>query len=93
MAQKAIRSVKLTDSLTLSECKDGFWLYDYTQGYNIAVRAKTEQEAFVQALKFYQKYYFKERDENTFIITKLSEFIESVKDIDGIYTTCDCPET
>lgn len=54
-SSRAIKSVKLTDTLTLSEYKDGYWLYDHTRGMNLAIRAKTETDAFVSALKYYQK--------------------------------------
>ena len=55
MSQKAIRSIKLTDTLTLSECKDGFWLYDKVAGMNLGMRCDTEEQAFVDALTYYQK--------------------------------------
>ena len=47
--------IKLSDSLFLAECKDGFWLYDSNMGFNIAMRASSAQEAFTEALTFYQK--------------------------------------
>lgn len=31
----------LTKTLTLSECSDGFWLYDETRGMNLSMRART----------------------------------------------------
>ena len=49
---------KLSDTLLLSEYKTGgnagFWLYDKTRGMNLAMRAKTQEEAFIQALTYYQ---------------------------------------
>ena len=47
--------MKLTDTISLTEAKDGFWLYDKTRGMNLAMRAKTEQAAFIEALTYYQK--------------------------------------
>lgn len=47
--------MKLTDTLSLTEQKNGFWLYDKTRGMNLSMRAKTEQAAFVEALTYYQK--------------------------------------
>ena len=41
-----------TIALTLN--KDGFWLYDTTRRMNLAVRAKSKDEAFVEALLYYQ---------------------------------------
>lgn len=37
---KAINNIILTDTLTISECTDGFWLYDKTRGMNLSMRAK-----------------------------------------------------
>lgn len=56
----AIRSIKLSDTLTLSEChptascKGAWWLYDKTQGMNLAMGANTEIEALTEALDYYQ---------------------------------------
>ena len=51
----AISSVKLSDALTISLCHDGYWLYDKTRGMNLSMRAKTSDDAFVEALTYYQK--------------------------------------
>jgi hypothetical protein len=51
---KVISHTKLTPTLSLTECKDGFWLYDTTRDMNLAVQAKTAQDAFVEALEYYQ---------------------------------------
>lgn len=51
---KAISSTKLTDSLTLTLCHDGYWLYDKTRRMNLSMRAKTPEDAFVEALTYYQ---------------------------------------
>ena len=55
MAQKVIRSIKLTDTLALSECKDGWWLYDKVIGMNLGMRCKSPDDAFVEALTYYQE--------------------------------------
>ena len=51
----AINTTKLSETLTLSECHDGFWLYDKTRGMNLSMRAKTPTDAFVKALTYYQR--------------------------------------
>lgn len=56
MAQRAIQTITLSDTLSLSECRDGWWLYDETQGMNLAMRANTREEALLDALTFYQQY-------------------------------------
>jgi len=51
---KYISSTKLSDTLTISKCNDGFWLYDKTRGMNLSMRAETETSALVEALGYYQ---------------------------------------
>jgi hypothetical protein len=57
----AITSEKITDTLTISECypcgehKHGYWLYDKTRGMNLAMGAKTREDAYIEAIKYYQK--------------------------------------
>lgn len=51
---KHISSVKLSETLTMSLCTDGYWLYDKTRGMNLSMRANTEQDAFVETLTYYQ---------------------------------------
>ena len=52
---KVIRKVFKIDTLSLHECTDGYYLYDYVVGMNIAMRPKTEQDAYIEALLYYQK--------------------------------------
>ncbi len=52
---KAIRNVFKIDTLSLVECNDGYYLYDAVVGMNISMRVKTEQDACIQALLYYQK--------------------------------------
>lgn len=51
---KAIRNIFKNDKFLLSECNNGYYLYDYVLGMNISMRAKTEQDAFIEALTYYQ---------------------------------------
>lgn len=44
-----------TDTLNMVCCKDGFWLYDETRGMNLAMKQKSEREAFIEALEYYQE--------------------------------------
>ena len=49
-----ISFTKLSETLQISEHHDGFWLYDETRGMNLAMRAKTRDAAFTEALTYYQ---------------------------------------
>lgn len=76
----AISSVKLTDTLTISECRDGFWLYDYTRGMNLAMKAKTERDAFVEAVTYYQKRLDKVEKEFKTLNDSVQDFISSISE-------------
>jgi hypothetical protein len=55
MARPPISHTELSPTLALSECHDGFWIYDETRGMNLAMRAKTRDAAFVEVIMYYQK--------------------------------------
>lgn len=80
MASKAISQIKLTDTLTISECIDGFWLYDLLQSCNISMKAKTERDALVEGLKYYQSRYNKLENEYRVLNNNVQKFISSVSD-------------
>ena len=52
---KVIRTVFRIDTHSLHECTDGYYLYDYILGMNIAMQTETEQAAYIKALQYYQK--------------------------------------
>ena len=43
------------ENMYLLKGHDGFWLYDNVVGMNLGMKAKTEQEAFIEALSYYQR--------------------------------------
>lgn len=73
--EKAIRKVVKIDTLSLHECRDGYWLYDYVIGMNIAVRAKTEQDAYIEALLYYQRTLLQEKAEHKALSGKVNSFL------------------
>lgn len=75
MGTKAISSTDLSKTLCLSECKDGFWLYDTTRGMNLAMRAKTKDEAFIEALEYYQERLKKVESEYNLLKSKVDGFV------------------
>ena len=52
---KAIRTEYINDKTHLSECHDGYWLYDENRGMNLAIRAESEKAALIEALEYYQE--------------------------------------
>lgn len=72
---KFLNSTDLTDTLTLSECSDGFWLYDKTRGMNLSMRAKTQQDAFVECITYYQERLSKVEREYRELSAKVNHFV------------------
>jgi hypothetical protein len=52
---KAIRNVFKIETFSLVECNDGYYLWDGVVEMNISMRAKTEQDACIKGLLYYQK--------------------------------------
>lgn len=72
---KVIRKVFKIDTLSLHECTDGYYLYDTIVGMNISMRAKTEQDAFIEALLYYQKRLVEVKKDYTTLNSKVQNFI------------------
>ncbi len=75
---KVIRHEKLSPTLSISECNDGYWLYDETRGMNLAMQAKTEQAAYVQALEYYQRRLQEVESNYTSLRSKVDHFVGQV---------------
>ena len=72
---KVIRKVFKIDTLSLHECNDGYYLYDYVIGMNISMRAKTEQDAFVEALLYYQERLVEIKKDYKILNDKVESFL------------------
>lgn len=76
---KAIRNVFKIDTLSLVECNDGYYLYDTVVGMNISMRAKTEQDACIEALLYYQKTLVKAKKEYKDLNDKVESFLSQFR--------------
>ena len=72
---KAIRNVFKTDTLTLTECTDGYYLWDKVAGFNIAIHAKSEQQALIDGLDYYQRYHSKLQKDYKELDNKVQNFL------------------
>lgn len=72
---RAIRKVFKIDTLSLYECNDGYYLYDYVIGMNIVMRAKTEQDAYIEALLYYQKRLKEVKNDYKLLNDKVENFV------------------
>lgn len=73
-----------TKTIKLVECKDGFWLWDETREMNLAMKAKTEQNAFIETIEYYQDRLIEVENNYTELKNKVDGFLDQFKtdDID-----------
>lgn len=79
---KVISYKELSPTLSMSECTDGFWLYDDTRGMNLAMREKTEEAAYIEALEYYQERLKEVENNYNNLKAKVDHFISQVADDD-----------
>ena len=81
------KAIFKNDTITLSKHidKNDFWLYDYTRGMNLSMKAKTERDAFVEALTYYQKRLLKVETDFKVLNDKVSTFVSSVVDEEFLF--------
>jgi len=77
---KHIESKQLSETLTLSECTDGYWLYDTTRGMNLAMRAKTADAAYLETIEYYQRRLIEVETNLKTLEGKVDSFLSQFKD-------------
>lgn len=77
---KVINSRVLSETLTLTQYTDGFWLYDRMRGCNLSMRAESEEDALLKALWYYQNRFSDLESEYKSLKSKVDNFIGSVVD-------------
>ncbi len=71
--------MKYDETLSIVEVKSGFWLYDTTRGMNLSMRAKTKEDCFFEALKYYQRRLMETELELKSITEKVDSFVQLVR--------------
>ena len=90
MSKPPDNHVDLSPTLGLSEYADprngnfGFWLYDETRRMNLAMRAKTERDAFVEALHYYQKRLTEVEQAHRELTQKVDAFVVQFVNADDV---------
>lgn len=77
---KTIAVTQLSEKLHLAECTDGFWLYDETRGMNLAMKAKTDVAALVDALKYYQVRLSSVESDYKQLKSKVDQFVSQFEE-------------
>lgn len=70
-----LKKVIQTDTIILSEGKDGFWLWDETRCMNLSMRAKTSDDAFIETICYYQNRLRKVEEEYNTLKNRVDKFI------------------
>lgn len=90
---KTINHIKLDETISITECTDGWWLYDTTRGMNLSLHAKTKDAAFFEALKYYQKRLIEHEKALKGLRAKVLGFVEMfVQEVD-YDSSSDIPST
>lgn len=79
---KTLNSVVLSKTLTISECTDGFWLWDETRRMNLSMRAKSIEAALVEAIGYYQRRFQEVQNNYNSLKAKVDHFVGQVTDHD-----------
>lgn len=75
-----LTSIFRTKTIQLNTNHDDFWLYDEIQGMNLVVRAKTERDAFVEAIEWYQKRLENTEEKLKTLTDKVASFVQVLHD-------------
>ena len=75
-----LKGIFETETLQLNTHKNDFWLYDKVLGMNLSMRAKTEREAYVEALEYYQRKLAETEDKLRCLTKKVSSFVQLMHD-------------
>ena len=79
---KPIRNVFKTETFTLTECTDGYYLWDRVRQMNIAMHAKTEQGALIEGLLYYQRRCAKISKDYKELDAKVQSFLSQFNEED-----------
>ena len=66
---KTISFDKLSETITLTEQTDGWWLYDYTRGMNLGMREESKDKALIKAITYYQRRLSEVEQKQPYIVT------------------------
>lgn len=79
---KVLNSKKLSDTISIAECTDGFWLYDETRGMNLSMQAKSSEAALFEALEYYQERFQEVQNNYNSLKAKVDHFVGQFADED-----------
>lgn len=77
---KVINSVVLSSSVTITQCTDGYWLWDDTRKMNLAMKAESSEAALMEALEYYQRRLTEVESNYNSLKAKVDHFVGQFED-------------
>lgn len=71
-----------TETLNLTKGHQGYWLWDATVKMNLAMRAESERDAFIDALQYYQRRLKEVEGNYNELSKKVQHFLDQFKEDD-----------
>jgi hypothetical protein len=75
----------LSDTLSLSDCHDGFWLYDDSRKMNLAMRANTREDALLDGLKYYQQRLATAEADKARLLALVYGVVDNLRDVELVH--------
>lgn len=75
---RRISKVELSPTISLSECTDGWWLWDNTRGMNLSMKAASAQDAFLETISYYQRRLAEVEAQLKDVTTKVDAFVNQI---------------
>lgn len=87
MARKILEQIDISDTINLVHIDKGhgdagWWLWDETRGMNLAMKAKSEREAFSDALEYYQRRLKEVESAHKCLSSRVDAFVSQFTDDD-----------
>lgn len=86
---RTLNSVVLSKTITISQCTDGFWLYDSSRGMNLSMKAESSEAALLEAIGYYQRRLSDIESSYNSLKSRVESFVESVRDDEDDYHYCE----
>lgn len=75
---KFIRYFQKEETYVITEQTDGFWFWDKTREMNLSMKAKSPQEAWMDAIAYYQRRLQAVEKEHKELKTAVDTFVATV---------------
>ena len=79
---KLIQGIPVSETLYISQCSDGYWLWDKTRQMNLSVKAKSKEDTFVEALHYYQRRLTEVEQKHSILEKQVDAFVSQFMEND-----------